>query len=999
MKVIVSVQLNGVQLPFEVDTGSPVVLIGESTFHQHFEEEILDSCRPLIGVSGEAVSVLGTFEAVVQRPHQQEFVGKINVVVQACERETGLLGVPALDVLFPGWQRVFENSSKINLLEITDNYCLDDIVGDFGNYVRSNYGVLVDNDFTQPIIGVVVALGLVEGASPIFARARKVPFHTRDLLTAHIQGLVAKGFLKPVQSSQWASPIVVVVKKDGTLRMCIDPKHTLNPYLTSVHYPIPVIDDMLVEINGHEFYSVIDLSGAFQQVQLDEASQRLVTINTHLGLFSYTRMPFGIKTAPTTFQRVMETILKKFKWCYVYIDDIIIVACSVAEMFERLNLVLQALVEANVKIQLAKCEFFRKRVRFVGHVVSKDGIFPSKDKVEAIVQAPAPKDLKELQAFNGLVTYLHKFIPNLSAKLAPILDLLKKDTPFVWGPEQDASFQMIKEDVLSDRFLVHFDPMKQTCICTDASDQGLAAVLCQEVDGMLRPVSFKSRRLTPAEKKYPILHRELLAVVFGTTKFYPFVFGKEIVLYTDHQPLVGLIKAGLQLATVHTRVDRYLLRLNPYDLVPIYKPGKFNVLADFPSRFPVESPMSEEDMEEERLAAQVGCVEDTQRLNYELLCEESRRDSVLVELRKAIEGGFPKRLPQCLRDYSAVKDELVVNGDLVTYQGRVLVPDKLRLGVLMLIHESHLGIVECKLIAKRYFYWPGMVKEVEQVVSECAICRAKNPDRQAKVFQAWCAAEFPFDRVHLDFFFFEDRVFLILVDAFSGWLEVCRMEKTDAPAVELSLRRVFSIFGDPRTIVTDNGPPFTSTEFTGFCEDSDIVLKHSPPYNPSSNGLAERAVQTVKLTMEKVLSKHYSDELLSKLIFDLRNAPGRDGRSPAQKVFSFVPRTQLGKLLPGNRFGGGREGKVALPRAREFVVGEQVFVKGLTKGRVCGQVIRRTGLLTYEVDMGGVVRLVHANQMVRFTGVVPSDDRSVVAEPMFGPRPQRERRPPDRYSS
>ena len=731
-KLFIKVDVNGVTLPFEVDTGSPVILIGEQVYQQFFADKQLQEAEQLVGASGEAVPVRGSFVATLTKGQRD---GKVQIIVQAQRRECGLLGVIGLDVLFPDWRQAFSKVS--NIISCLQPEYDPSLLREFGKQVKTVFPTLVDGDFSKPNDGVVIGLQLVDDASPIFSRARKVPFSVRDQLTEHIEGLVQGGILKPVQTSDWASPIVVVRKREGGIRMCIDPKRTLNPQLTSDHYPIPVIDDLLVDVSSHEYYSLIDLSGAFQQLLLDESSQKLVTINTHLGLFSFTRLPFGVKTAPASFQRAIEQILKRFKFAFPYIDDIIVVASSLQEMWKRVWLILSALAALNVKINLEKCMFFRREVRFLGHVINKDGIYPSKDKVDAILNAPPPRDVKELQSFVGLVTYLHKFIPTLSEKLGPIFDLEKKDQLFVWGKAQQEAFEQVKEAVVSSRFLVHFDQRKTVCVCTDASNLGIAAVLCHEINGQLRPVMFKSRKLSDCEKRYPILHRELLAVVFSTEKFFHYVYGRKVKLFTDHKPLLGIIKAGLTLGVVHSRVHRYLFRLNPFDLVPIHKPGKFNVLADFPSRFPIESEMSPEDQLEESLASQVNALEDKQTLNFKLLCKESLRDPVHVLLRRSIECGFPKRLDNGLEGYSPIKDELVINGDLITYQGRVLVPSVLREEAMQMLHEHHFGIVKCKRMARRYFFWPGMNGDIEECVSGCAVCKSINPDRQPKVFKPW----------------------------------------------------------------------------------------------------------------------------------------------------------------------------------------------------------------------------------------------------------------------
>ena len=266
---------------------------------------------------------------------------------------------------------------------------------------------------------------------------------------------------------------------------------------------------MLAEIGGHKVYTVIDLSGAFQQLELGVESRELVTITTSWGLFQYARLPFGIKVAPAVFQSVMDGFLRNYEWCFCYLDDITVVADSMEEGRRRVHVLLKMLSEHNVKINLDKCQFYKEEIKFLGHVITKEGISADKEKIKVIRDADPPKDIKELQAFLGLVTYLHKFIPYVSEKLSPLLSLLKKGKKYEFGKEQENAFRKIKEELSEGKFLTHFDTKKEVFICSDASDVGIAAVLCHNIDGTLRPVRLigleQSRTLTNTEKRYPII--------------------------------------------------------------------------------------------------------------------------------------------------------------------------------------------------------------------------------------------------------------------------------------------------------------------------------------------------------------------------------------------------------------------------------------------------------------------------------------------------------------
>lgn len=403
---------------------------------------------------------------------------------------------------------------------------------------------------------------MVPNAVPVFAKARSIPYGLQNVARELLNDLILKRVIRQVDPSEWASPIVLFKKTDGSYRLCINPSRTLNPWLSEDHYPLPSVDDLLLAVGGHQFYSSVDLTGAFQQLRLTPRASKLVTIATPFGYYEFLRLPFGIKTASAIFQRAIDGILRDIVWAKAYIDDIIIFANSEREMWTRLNLLFKRLSDYNVQVNFSKCTFCGTGIHYLGHALSRDGVAPSTNKISEILEAKPPQDLKYLQSFLGMVSYLRKFVAGLSELENPLLQLLKKNVPFVWGPSQQRSFDAVKSALKSTKILMHYDPQKDPILCTDASDVGISAVLCHEYEGDLRPVWCKSRTLDPAEKNYPILHRELLAVVYGCEEFYKFVFGRRIILITDHKPLIPLIKNGLTMATASTRVQRYLIRFS-----------------------------------------------------------------------------------------------------------------------------------------------------------------------------------------------------------------------------------------------------------------------------------------------------------------------------------------------------------------------------------------------------------------------------------------------------
>lgn len=935
MKVTIGNQL----VEAEVDTGCPIVLIGFNTYKSKFNNiKLTKQTETFRDASGNKMDMVGTFMSTIKGNNNS---GVVKIYVQAQQRVYALLGGGALNILVPDWQ------SKFNISNIDSN--------SFISLIKDKFHNICDSDYSKPITGVIVDLKLKAGACPVLGRSREMPFAIRDRVNQHLELLIAKGVLERVQESRWASPVVIVPKPNGEIRICIDPKRTLNPFLEDNIYPIPRIDNIFAEIGRGKFYAVVDLAGAFQQLELSEGSRELVTITTPLGLFSYKRMPFGIKVAPAIFQSAIDRIIRKFPWCRAYIDDIILSAESAEQLRDRLLQLFATLKEFNVKINLEKCQFFKREIRFLGHRISHEGIFPCQDKVKEILNAVAPSSVKELQTFIGIVTYLCNYIPQFSTVMSPLNYLLRKDIKYKWGPDQQKAFDEIKEELKKGRFLIHFDMDKRPILCTDASDIGIAAVLCHEEDGMYKPVWFASRTLSSAEKNYPILHREFLAVVFGCEKFYKYIYGQKTLVVTDHKPLLGVVRNGNTLFTANNRVQRYLIRMNPYDVELIYRPGIFNALADFPSRNPdVEALPSEEDLQEESFATIINCVTDDKRLNLQRIKEETQKDSLLIKLTDAIKNSKP--FSDELKPFSAMKDQLNVASGLITVDGRILIPTTLHSQVLNVLHEVHIGVIRMKRLARRYFYWPNLNKAIEDKARACPVCQEHNPDRLGKVYIPWPLPSRPYERVHLDFFYVAQKNFLLVVDAFSKWVEIVPMNSTTASQVIMALRKIFSMFGDPDTLVSDNGPPFGSTEFKEFCVDAGIRLLHSPPYHPQSNGIAERWVQTVKQSIKKEIGEKFSEEGLYKILLSLRNTPSVDDLVPSEAILKFKPNTTLEKMIKENDV---EEKNIELPAHRVFTVGQSVLIAGVkgTITEVLGNVLYRV-LLT-----SGVSRTAHSNQI------------------------------------
>ena len=429
-------------------------------------------------------------------------------------------------------------------------------------------------------------------SQPKFCRPRSVPYALRERVDREIERLVEAGVVEPVQFSDWAAPIVPVVKSDSSVRICGDYKVTVNRVAKLDVYPLPRIKDLFASLTGGKKFSKFDLAHAYQQVQLDDDSKKFTTINTHKGLYQYTSVPFGIASAPAIFQRTMEGILQGIPNVSVYIDDILITGKSDEEHLKTLEEVLSRLKQAGLRLKRSKCELMLPSLEYLGHSISAAGLQPTKEKVRAILEAPAPHNVSQLRSFLGLVNYYAKFLPHLSTLLAPLYSLLQK-TEWSWGTAQEKAFQEAKAQLTSSCVLTHYDPQKELILSCDASPYGVGAVLSHRMDdGSEKPVAFASRSLAPAEKEYAQLDKEALAIIFGVKKFNQYLLGRKFTILSDHKPLQHLFSATSPVPPLASaRIKRWALILGAYDYTIQYKPGTQHANADLLSRLPLpESP-------------------------------------------------------------------------------------------------------------------------------------------------------------------------------------------------------------------------------------------------------------------------------------------------------------------------------------------------------------------------------------------------------------------------
>ena len=389
--------------------------------------------------------------------------------------------------------------------------------------LRSRYAAVFGSDrgHPQPSRG---HLTLCDGAQPKFLKARPLPYALRDRVGLELDRLEQDGILTKVSHSDWAAPVVPILKKDGSVRICGDFKVTVNPQLKVAQYPLPRIDDIFASLGGGKHFSKIDMRSAYLQMEMDDESKSLLTLNTHKGLYRLNRLAFGIASAPAMWQRVMDQLLSGIPKTKCIIDDIIVTGVKDDEHLRNLEMVLQRLLDAGLRAHPAKTRFFDAKTEYCGHAVSADGQHKLPAKVDIIRDAPQPTIVSQLRSFLGLVNYYARFLPNLWTTLHPLNRLLQHNTPWHWTDACTAAFDKVKRQIGSDLVLTHFHPDLPLHVASDASPYGLGAVLSHFMpDGTERPIASASGTLNTAEQNYSQIDKEALGIVWSLNKFHTYL--------------------------------------------------------------------------------------------------------------------------------------------------------------------------------------------------------------------------------------------------------------------------------------------------------------------------------------------------------------------------------------------------------------------------------------------------------------------------------------------
>ena len=707
------------------------------------------------------------------------------------------------------------------------------------------------------------------GASrPVHQPPYKSAWKEREVVQDQVNEMLRKGIIEH-SDSPWCAPVVLVKKKDGGWRFCVDYRR-LNEVTVKDAYPLPRIADALSRLEGSKFFSIMDLQSGYHQVPLRDSDRPKSAFVTADGLFQFKVMPFGLTNAPGTFQRAMDLILAGLRWsaCLVYLDDVVVYSPTLEQHLVRLKLVLTCFAKAGLKLKWTKCHFAQTSLRVLGHVVSKDGIGPDPDKLEAVNDFPSPAvgrnhgdQVKRIQSFLGLCSYYRRHIRNFAMVARPMTQLTKNGIPFQWGPEEERSFADLKKALTSAPVLAHPNYLLPMEIIPDACGYGIGGVLAQKIDGVEHPIAYASRLLTASEINYSITEKECLALVWCLIKFRSFVWGCPITVITDHQALCWLMTKK----DLAGRLARWSLSLQEYDIRIVYRNGKLHDNADCLSRNPLLPP---EDQLEDRCVL-FGAVTEEPLLPTDKwdIQREQRKDPKWHSIIALLEQGVRTNPKYIIRD-GRLHIARFYEGKTAL---RLCLPRLFRHQVLLAYHDDvlsgHMGITRTLTKIAQRFYWPKMALDVYRHVQTCQSCQGRKgvPKKPAGKLLS-IKVDRPFEKVGIDLLGpfplskKGKRYIIVAVDYLTKWVEVQALPTGKANGVaEFFVNQIFLRHGAPEQIITDRGKCFIADLTQEVAKKLQTNHKTTSAYHPQANGQVERMNHTLADMLSMYVSSHHKD--------------------------------------------------------------------------------------------------------------------------------------------
>lgn len=790
-------------------------------------------------------------------------------------------------------QKLF--SKSIVNLEQKDHYEVFSLIDRFQS-------VFAKDDFDLGLFNGEITHKIDTGeARPIKQRLRRTPMGFENEEKKHIEQMLEQGIIQP-SISEWASAPVLVRKKDGKLRFCIDYR-ALNKVTTKDAFPIPNIQDCMDTLGGNAFFSTLDMASGYWQILVDEKDRSKTAFTTKYGLYEHVRLPFGLCNSPATFSRVIQQILRGLTWqeCLAYLDDVIIFGSNMLSHTKNLSAVLARFEMYDLKLKPQKCALYQSEIKFLGKLVSTHGISAHPESTEIIKKWPVPKDIKQLESFLGFANYHRNHVKNFAELSHSLYQLIKISgkSKFEWSETHEKAFDEIKKHILQALTLAHPNSQDTFVLDTDASDNSIGAELSQIQNGKEQIISFASKVLTPTQKKYCTTRKELLAIITFTRQFRHFLLGNRFILRTDHNSLIWL----LNFKNIEGQLARWIEELSQYNIILQHRPGKYHSNADALSRIPDSLDLCQEyrsgiELSQlpcggchfcTRAKQQWSTFEDdidyvvpltvrsinnldsiplglSDILVTEELAESQDEDDDIQKIKTWLESKIvptQKELSLCspsIRYLWSCKSQLHLRDGILYYlwedqiQPRYIfvVPKNMQPKVLEYCHDNrsagHLGQTKTYEKLKQCSIWYGMSQDSKLYVENCKVCnKNKKPNIKPRAALGEYHAGYPLHRVHFDILGplpvtkQGNKYILMIIDQFTKWLEIVPIPNQNSITIAKAMVDNFiSKYGCPSELHSDQGKNVDGVLIRKLCDLLQIAKTRTTAYHPQSNGQVER---------------------------------------------------------------------------------------------------------------------------------------------------------------
>ena len=662
----------------------------------------------------------------------------------------------------------------------------------------------------------------------------------KQIIRDQIKEMLENGVIEESQSP-YSAPVVLVKKKNGKIRFCVDYRQ-LNQITIKDNHPLPLISDAINVMNDCKYFSVVDLLSGYWNILIRKEDRPKTAFITHDGLYQWIVMPFGLKNAPSCFQRFMQKVVENllYRSVVVYLDDFLIFSKSFEEHLKHLKEFFCQIRKYNLRLGIEKCRFLCKEVKYLGYHLSEEGIKPDEEKIKAVQEFPTPKNVKNIQSFLGLTNYYRCFVERYAFHADPLTKLLRKDVKFEWTKECQDAFEKLKTRLISAPILGQFREDAPNEIFTDACMYGMSAIFGQIQAGKHVVISYSSKMFNKAQMNYSISEKECLALVYAVKKYRHYIHGSHFTVFTDHNPIQYIMKVK----NPNGKLMRYSMILMEYDFTVKYKPGKIHQNADTLSRFPIDKP----DDKDEEINLLVEKTVD--------IAEAQKQDDWCSNMRKAVENNTKNSHKYI------IENDILYRRTYDSNHNRILLtclPRKLRKQALLDLHDNelgggHLGELKTFLKVRKRFFWPNCERTVRKYVKNCEKCQLNKEEKQlTKGLMKPMEINEIFECVGVDILGPITRTskgneyIIIMIDLFSKWLETKAVKNTQSETIaKWFCYEIIPRHGAIKRILTDNASYFTS-EFTEMVFEL-TSSKHvtSTAYAPQTNGNAERACAVVK---------------------------------------------------------------------------------------------------------------------------------------------------------